>query len=1151
MTRTNRTPVCRMQQLARGLGCSRLLALALAPIGATCGLLGCSAAPQADEETARNESALTQSAVTDSCGFAVTSLYHSRWKHDGFYGLLELKNVSGDKATDFEIFADLHGASPSKCLLADCAPAEGGYVFTPPNWFHLVGLRRGQTYPIPYLSKDAYQEVTPYVISINGKVCDQVAPAVSLEQSESLYTADGTLTLSAVASDNVAVKKIVFLRDGQAIGTDTTAPYTLDVPVSATANGRHRYSAVAYDMSGNSATSGQKSVLTAIGNKFLGMAATTAADYPDLLSYFNQVTPGNAGKWGTVEATRDQMNFTDLDTAYNFAKANGIPFKLHTLVWGQQQPAWLSGLTAAEQLVEIEQWMTALAERYPNVDLIDVVNEPLHAPPSYIDALGGAGTTGWDWVIKSFEMARAHFPNAELLLNDYSVLSLAGSTQNYLQIVKLLQDRGLIDGIGEQGHFYERTDLSTISTNLASLAATGLPIYISELDVNFADDARQAQRISQLFPIFWSNPSVLGVTYWGYKQGSMWQTDAYLLRTDGTARPALTWMECYRAGGTNCTVPEYVPSPRKGDTIGITLEAEDYDSAQGLLAAGTMVAYTSDGSWLGFERVVFDSNWDTLSVTYAQGGTNNVNLTIHAGSLANAPIATVTLPPTGGWSATKTVSIPWAPMSGEQNLFARFNGGGANLDKIKFSAPTGYGANLVTNGDFESGTAVDWWTWGTGTIDYTTARAASGSRSIGMTGRAAGAPLVKTLTSVVAPGKTYHVSLWATIGATAASDTVYVTTITQCAGQDASYGQLGGWTDGKKVVTDGTWVEFGGDLVVPDCSLANVAIALVDPTTADVYVDHVSVRAQSTTNIVQNGTFESGASGWFSWGGATVAATAARHHGGSQSLQVSNRTSNLPAAIDLTSAVKAGASYPFSLWVSIDSLGTADGTSQTINLTRATTVSGSTSYSWIGGPVTVADDGSWVQITGTLTVPDTFDKLQLFVEGGAGADLFVDDVQILDNIGGVVNLIPDGTFESGIGAWGGWNLGGYAVVNTAAHAGQQCLMGTSMEQYGALARDIKALVAAGKRYQATAWVSVGNLTAGSGSVKFQTVQSCNGTGSDSYPWLAGATVNSGTWQQITGTVDLSACTSLEKLQLFVGADSGDLYVDDVTLIALP
>ena len=65
------------------------------------------------------------------------------------------------------------------------------------------------------------------------------------------------------------------------------------------------------------------------------------------------------------------------------------------------------------------------------------------------------------------------------------------------------------------------------------------------------------------------------------------------------------------------------------------------------------------------------------------------------------------------------------------------------------------------------------------------------------------------------------------------------------------------------------------------------------------------------------------------------------------------------------------------------------------------------------------------------------------------------------------------------------------------------------------------------------------------------MQRCNGATGDSYPWLAGVTVDNGQWVQVTGTVDLSDCASVEKLVLFAGADSGDLYLDDVTLTPLP
>jgi endo-1,4-beta-xylanase len=284
--------------------------------------------------------------------------------------------------------------------------------------------------------------------------------------------------------------------------------------------------------------------------KFVGniLRTTTTAD-PVFDTYWNQATPENSGKWESVEATRDVMNWAELDFMYAYTRARGIPFKQHTFVWGQQVPAWITTLTQAEQREEVEEWIAAFAARYPDTEFIDVVNEPLpdHAPAVYRDALGGAGTTGWDWVIWSFEKTRQYFPNAKLLLNDYSILSSDSATTQYLTLINLLKDRGLIDGIGEQAHFYENTSITTLQNNLNRLAATGLPIYISELDINLADDTAQSNRYQALFPIFWTNPAVRGITFWGYKQGQIWREDGYLLRTDGSERPAMSWLENYVA----------------------------------------------------------------------------------------------------------------------------------------------------------------------------------------------------------------------------------------------------------------------------------------------------------------------------------------------------------------------------------------------------------------------------------------------------------------------------------------------------------------------------------------------------------------------------------------------------------------------------
>lgn len=87
--------------------------------------------------------------------------------------------------------------------------------------------------------------------------------------------------------------------------------------------------------------------------------------------------PENAGKWGSVEAVRGQMNWGPLDQAYQLAKRNHMQFQFHVGLWGAQQPTWVSNLSPNEQLAAIEHWFAAIAQRYPDIDLMQVANETL------------------------------------------------------------------------------------------------------------------------------------------------------------------------------------------------------------------------------------------------------------------------------------------------------------------------------------------------------------------------------------------------------------------------------------------------------------------------------------------------------------------------------------------------------------------------------------------------------------------------------------------------------------------------------------------------------------------------------------------------------------------------------------------------------
>lgn len=295
-------------------------------------------------------------------------------------------------------------------------------------------------------------------------------------------------------------------------------------------------------------------------NKWLGNIYS-APQIENFTYYWNQVTPENAGKWGSVEGTRDQMNWGGMDAAYQLATDNGFPIRFHILIWGGQQPGWINDLPPEEQLEEIKEWMDLVAERYPDLDYVEVVNEGSngHQLPDgsgenradYIEALGGTGETGHDWIIKSFELARERFPNAKLMINDYNIVcshSVSWCSQNasnYRAIIDNLVERDLIDVIGVQSHqFSTMGNYDQIQRTLDYLAETGLPIQATEMDINGSTDQEQLANYQRIFPAFWEHPAVEGVTLWGWRPG-MWTENAQLISANHEERPALQWLRAY------------------------------------------------------------------------------------------------------------------------------------------------------------------------------------------------------------------------------------------------------------------------------------------------------------------------------------------------------------------------------------------------------------------------------------------------------------------------------------------------------------------------------------------------------------------------------------------------------------------------------
>lgn len=277
------------------------------------------------------------------------------------------------------------------------------------------------------------------------------------------------------------------------------------------------------------------------GNYFVGNITTGGQVRSDFINYWNQITPENEGKWASVEGTRDQYNWSGVDRSYNYAKQHGIPFKQHTFVWGAQSPSWINNLSATETAAEIEEWIKDFCTRYPDVEMIDVVNEatPGHQPAAYAQKAYGN-----NWITRVFQIARQHCPNSILILNDYNVLSW--NTSEFITMAKPAAQSGYVDAIGLQAHGLEDRSNSDLKSKLDRLwNELQLPMYVSEYDVARTNDQEQLQIFQRQFDLFYNYPHIDGITIWGYVVGRTWVNGSGLIQDNGNFRPAMTWLMDY------------------------------------------------------------------------------------------------------------------------------------------------------------------------------------------------------------------------------------------------------------------------------------------------------------------------------------------------------------------------------------------------------------------------------------------------------------------------------------------------------------------------------------------------------------------------------------------------------------------------------
>jgi endo-1,4-beta-xylanase len=338
---------------------------------------------------------------------------------------------------------------------------------------------------------------------------------------------------------------------------------------------------------------------------------------------FNQISPENDLKWALIHprAGEDGYDFGPADAYVNFGLSNTMYIVGHTLVWHGQTPNWVfagtnppqtianaspSALTSTnavgtnapgrgrfgrgfgrggfsgprasreELLQRMRDHIHTVVGRYKGkIKVWDVVNE----------AISDTGTNvlrnslwlqiiGPDFIAKAFEYAHEADPDAILRYNDYS-LENPGKRQKLITLIKSLQEQKVpVMAIGSQTHVsVSSPSFEAEDAALTEMETLGLPIHITELDVNSAqggqrttgadvannaattegglvDDANQrlADQYANLFKAFVKHKkSVRVVTFWGVNDGVSWRANGKPLLFDRNNQPKPAFAAVIRA----------------------------------------------------------------------------------------------------------------------------------------------------------------------------------------------------------------------------------------------------------------------------------------------------------------------------------------------------------------------------------------------------------------------------------------------------------------------------------------------------------------------------------------------------------------------------------------------------------------------------
>jgi endo-1,4-beta-xylanase len=264
----------------------------------------------------------------------------------------------------------------------------------------------------------------------------------------------------------------------------------------------------------------------------------------------SQLTPEWEMKMEYILRPDGTFRFDAPDAIAAFARANAIRLYCTTMIWYAQKPAAFERIDGQGKVFAdaYRNYVLAVAGHYRGQAVgWDVVNEPVAEDGNGLrECLWSRNLGQVDYMRRAFDHMEEADPGAVRFINEYNLESRPAKRATYLRLIEqLLKSGAPLGGIGNQCHLNADLAPGEVTRSIRELAAFGLPIHISEIDVSlnrargmFNDrrelELKQARLYGEVMEAMMDLPprQRFAFTVWGLRD-----KDSWLTRKDENPRP--------------------------------------------------------------------------------------------------------------------------------------------------------------------------------------------------------------------------------------------------------------------------------------------------------------------------------------------------------------------------------------------------------------------------------------------------------------------------------------------------------------------------------------------------------------------------------------------------------------------------------------